>query len=933
MSRHVNRTVRTSRVIASVALSLAFLLSRSPANAQDTPREVRAKAQLALSQGAYADAVGFLQQLVDWYGESKKEVTVVSMENVYFSLGTCRFLLGEFGEARETFQTYQKKFRSGGHAPEVAVYVADCYRMEERMTEALKAYNLALKNNELNGDLRADVYMSMARCFLSQDKWDKAIPILRQLYSIAPDFQRRNWAASLLTTAYLKERQIEKVYRLVPYLLIKDSFASRSVAFNMAALEAGDDLFGDEKYRDALWLYRLIYPHDVLAARSQQYLEYLTKKAERLKKVVDNPRILMRVQESIGELEAEIKALESIENYDIELRFRMARSYMEIRRFREARDIFLVLHGEAKEPQANEALYLAFQCCVRVPPWDRAIEVGKQYMEKYPGGEYYDDVSILVAQIYAKQEDWPQVIATILKALEVSPKHSEMAECLFLLGYAYFMEEKFADSVSALQKLNREYPANPREMDAHYWAGMALMFDKRFEEAAPEFDTVLTRFPNSPFRMDSLFRRAVCDYGVSKYREAEKQFLVFVDAYPTNKLSGEAYMMLADIAGTFAELPKAVERYKQVPRYDVNIEFYNYAAFRCGEMLNEMGDFRGMIAHFENYIKENREGANVPLAMYWVASGLWSTGEQKGALDYFKDGVVKFGVDRKALGVDLLLEDWVGRTKKAPPAIAQAAWQDIADLLKKAQDEKQPSLALRLERILLYQPDITKERKDQLTVDLVRPENLPYASPGVLEFMLDQAQKQKDDDLGRLVAEQIIKDFTETDYALAARMYVARLAMAKEDYKTAVKHLTIVQEVNASTSDAAEALIMLGDLYLKMAKYDKADDCYNKVLKVREWRGPLWPAAVYGLGESQKARRSFEKAAAYYERVYLLYSAHRKWAAKAYLARADCLTRVQQYNKAAETLEAMVAVPELAEMPEIQEARQQLESLSKKRNL
>jgi len=925
-----DRPLRLSSLVASVCISV-LLLSAPPLLAQETPREVRTKAQLALTQGAYADAVGYLQQLVDWYGESKKEVTVVQMENVFYSLGTCRFLLGEFGEARDTFQIYLKKFRTGGHAAEVAVYIADCYRLEERMPEALKAYNEALKKHELDGDLKADVYMSMARCFLSQDKWDRAIPILRQLYSIAPDFQRRNWAAAMLTTAYLKERQIEKVYKLVPYLLLKDSFASRSVAFNMAALETGDDLFGDEKYRDALWIYRLVYPHDILAAKGQQYLEYLQKKAEALKRVADSPRPLMRVQEGIGELEAELKALETIQNYDVELRFRMARSYMEIRRYREARDIFLLLHNEAKEPQANEALYFAFQCCIRIPPWDQALEVGKMYMDQYPAGEYYDDVSIMVAQIYAKLEDWPQVIATLTKALEVSPRHSEMAECLFLLGYAYFMEEKFTDSVNSLQKLNREYPNNPREMDAHYWAGMALMFDKRFEEAAPEFDVVLARFHASPYLMDTRFRRAVCDYGVAKFREAEKQFVAFVDEYPTNKLSGEAYMMLADIAGTFAELPKAVERYEQVPRYDVNIEFYNYAAFRCGEMLNEMGNFDGMIQHFEKYIGANREGSNIPLAMYWVASGLWSKGEQKGALEYFRDGVAKFGVDRKALGVDILLEDWIGKTKKAPPAIAQAAWNDIAELLQKAVKDNQPALVLRLKRVLLYHPNITHERHDEIISELIRPENIPNASPGVLELMLEEAQKCKDDELGRLVAQQIVTDYTETDYALAARMYLARLAIAKEDYKTAIKHLTIVQEVNASTSDAAEALNLLGDLYLKMGKYDQSDECYKKVLSVREWRGPLWPAALYGRGECSKAKREFEKAAAYYERVYLMYSAHRKWSAKAYLARADCLSRLQQYNKAAETLNAMLAVQELADMPETQEAKQLLDSL-KKRN-
>ena len=77
-------------------------------------------------------------------------------------------------------------------------------------------------------------------------------------------------------------------------------------------------------------------------------------------------------------------------------------------------------------------------------------------------------------------------------------------------------------------------------------------------------------------------------------------------------------------------------------------------------------------------------------------------------------------------------------------------------------------------------------------------------------------------------------------------------------------------------------------------------------------------------------QRKYEEAAAYYERIYVMYGKYRNWCAKAYLARAECLTRTQQYNKAAETLQAMLAVPELASMPEAQTAQERLASLQKK---
>ena len=207
-------------------------------------------------------------------------------------------------------------------------------------------------------------------------------------------------------------------------------------------------------------------------------------------------------------------------------------------------------------------------------------------------------------------------------------------------------------------------------------------------------------------------------------------------------------------------------------------------------------------------------------------------------------------------------------------------------------------------------------------------ENITNASPGVLDMMLEEAKTRGDTNLAVEVAEATIRDFTETDHALSARMFLAGNAISRNDNKTAVKHLLVVKEVFASSSEAAEALLMLGDLYVKIGKYAEADECYKSILAVREWRGPLWPAALYGRGECARLQRNFEQAAAYFERIYVMYAGSRKWTAKAYLARSDSLVRIGQFKKATETLEEMVASENLKDLPDmLDEAKKKLEEL------
>ena len=262
--------------------------------------------------------------------------------------------------------------------------------------------------------------------------------------------------------------------------------------------------------------------------------------------------------------------------------------------------------------------------------------------------------------------------------------------------------------------------------------------------------------------------------------------------------------------------------------------------------------------------------------------------------------------------------------------MAAEAWKGLESLASKADQDNQPALALRLRRVLTFQPGITEERRTALANAIVKPENITNASPGVLDFMLEEFRKRGETNMAVTVANTIIRDFTETDHALSSRMFLAQVAIGKGDYKTAIKHLTIVKEVFASSSEAAEALLMLGDLYVKTGKYAEADECYKSILAVREWRGPLWPAALYGRGECARLQRSFEQAAACYERIYVMYSGSRKWCAKAYLARAECLTRLQLYSKASDTLQELVNNEDLKDTPEYAEAQQRLKEIAAK---
>jgi len=296
-------------------------------------------------------------------------------------------------------------------------------------------------------------------------------------------------------------------------------------------------------------------------------------------------------------------------------------------------------------------------------------------------------------------------------------------------------------------------------------------------------------------------------------------------------------------------------------------------------------------------------------------------------LTYYRESVEKYGKDRRELGIDMILDEWVGRTKGVTPKESQQAWRDLMQMYTQAQTAHNRPLELRIERVLLFRPGAGNSEKAAYVADLLLEDNITNAPAVVLEFMAEENMKRGNEELAAKAAEVIVKDFTETDHALAARGLLAKLAIKNKDYPAAFKHLTVIREVFASSSEAAEALLTLGSLYLEQKEYDKADTCFKEILSVKEWRGPLWPAALCGRGESAQMKREYETACAYYERVYVMYSHYASWCAKAYLQRAKCLLRLRENDKARETLKEMLSVEALKEFSETEEARHLAEQL------
>ena len=937
---------KSQSILSIVFAATALLLAAVPARAQETLSSIREQAFRYFSDGEFADALPFFEQMIEIQGSSTDPMVVSGMERVYYNAALCKFFTGNFAAAQAAFERYNNKYKRGTFVHESYVYIGDSLRYSDRPADAIRQYQAALKRFRYPTDTRTDIYASIARCYLAQDDWKSAVEPLRHAMACAPDAMRRNRAATLLATAFLKTLDLEEIYKIVPFLLTRDSLASRSVAFNIAALEAGDSLFADERYREAFWIHRLVYPYEDVLDNAQSYLDRLNAMVKASSRYAARPRYLMRLHEWVADTESEIKAMrESVENYDNELSYRIARGYMEAKRFHEGRELFLHLYRTKIPEREEECLYFAFICSVRCGDNARTHAVARLYMDAYPGGEWYDILTLMDGQLMAQDKDWKAVIAHFSEVLGVKPEHQSAAECLYLLGYAHFMEEEFEQSRTRLMEIREKYSQSDLMPDAVYWCAMDSIFDGDFETGEKDFTELIEKFPDCRYYADARYRRGISNYALANYDVADEQLASFVSDYPENENAAEAVMTRGDIAGAVGRLDDAVSFYTRAMNTttnDLNIEQYNHCAFQCGQILYDKERYQDVRDHFTRYIRANRPESNIPLAVYWIGRAMQQQDERLGALKFYQDAALRFGRDRKAVGVDMILDEWVALTRRCAKVESDAAWENIRHIIRNSASSRDPISALRFQRLLIYRPGISEGERQRELDAICSADNITNASPAVLELMLDTARERAQTNFAVRVAHAIITDFTETDYALSARAWLADVALAQiaaeppgspkieKLYAGAVRNLTVIREVYATQPEAADALTKLGAIYAQQGKFEEADECYRQVLGVRDWR-PMWPAALFGRGQCAERKSEWLQAAAYYERIYLMYSGYREMTAKAYLARAKCLRRGYENNAAKETLQAMLANEDLKQYPEYAQAERLLSNLGGER--
>lgn len=865
--------------------------------------------------GRLPEAVPFLEELIRRTEAGKGARYEQDLERFYFLLGAAFMQMESYDDAIDVLAKYTSRFSDANDATTALEWLGDCHRINDDFTSAAAAYKKLRTSYKLRGQIYDEVLAKEAGCLAQVEMWDDAAPLLTELLKQARDPALRGQAATLLVRAHLALDQVGRIIELLPQLL-SVSQSRYEVDFNVMLIHGGDTKYHQGDFTSALMLYQLALTKEELVAWHEQQIARIEEELRNRSKNLD--------YKGATALRTQLKSLRSSqedilrrESFTEELLFRKGQTYFEMGQKWEAFWTFWSIWKTLPSSElTRQALYSAFVLAGELNMDVRAIEFGNAFVESFGLGDYFDEVTLQMANLHLRRKEYTEAQQMAMKAREMNPDHTYIDRLVFISGYSLFQQGNLAEALAAFSDIRENYPDSESEEGAIYWIGMTHLFRQDYESARDEFSEFCARYIGGIYFEDSRFRLGVAEYGLAEFAESREKFERFVEEFPGSVLRSEAHSFLGDIAGADGRLNDALEQYRLVAQHTDDMQQINYAAFQIGKILELQEKYEEMAEYFGQYLATYRLEGQYTEALHRLGFAKKMMGDVNGMLKTYEDAISRYAGRLDALGIDLILKDWSS-------AYLAVHGKPPVEWLRKELDaavvQRSDSARLRMTWAL-------SEFCGEEPPAAFEPGDLKHAPPAVLEWM-GRVSLSRQPDLAREALEKVVEEFSGSPWVEDALSTWAALEASTGDHARALSLYERQFEQFPMSLKAGFALKNAADMKFALKRYDEARADYLRVLEIKEWRGPLWPESLYKVGESLLTQGKLQEAFGYFQRVYVLYQGYPEWAAKAYLQSGMVLEKLNRRREAISTYEEMLSNESYRTLIPGEEAQRRLSAL------
>jgi len=932
---------RCSGKMLAVAM-LAMLVHSETALAKNyssmSVSDILASAELAMQRGEYKDAIPALQEVISRSSNLTDGQARKTAQACRYELARVYYQTGDFEAGMSLLDDYLNNEPRPMEKTAIRMLAQGFFDSQDwdkiiALSERLLAYD------DLNREDRFNANLLVGQAYFHKDEWAKCIEPLVYAEDNTDDDRIKGVCQIMVARAYVESEQWSRLYDWI--LRVYRTDRKYDITLNLAVMKAGKARYEAADYLNALYLYRMVLPREKMLAFAAKRVEKLQQEI----KVGLGPVELKERQSDIEEIQSSMEVLKELPPYEDEVMFRIGLIYADVKRYWEGFVLFDKLYREDPGSQIGEAaLMQSVVVLYEVKEYDRAEARILKYLEEKPDGLYARALLAMMMRDNLIRQNFEKVIGLrkYVEGLPLSGDEYErmtQADLHYMLAFGYLQTMEYKSAEDQFDIILDQYEESEQAPVSLYYRGMSRMLQAEYDRALTDFFAYQDRYENGDFYSDALFRQGVCQFGLEQISESEQTFTRFIESYPSNSMLSEAYSLRGDIEASkqaSSDDPDTLDRaqsdYRRAIDTATTMLQASYPAFQAAKVYKLESKWQQIIDLMNDYMNRWEGEADIAEAVYWIGQAQIELGKlQEEAIPAYIQSVMRFGNDPNMLGVEKLINELVNISNQYLTPEEQENLAFELKLKLTSVDERQPVLRLRLQvlQALLEGEDAVNALADKLlkTVD-----DLSITTPGSLVLMCDEAINRDDVDQMKRLSDYFIDNFDDSEQLWHAYHAKAVALLKEKKEQELLACIDIAQGLFGVEPYMGWAQLMKADALYRNGIYEEAEQAYYTILGVSPWRGPIFAEATYGMGNCRMGRGDLEGAHTFYQRTYLLFKAYDNgtWAAKGYLAAADCLIKLGRNQDAVNTLEDMLGNEYTKNNPLAEQAREQLKKIGGK---
>ncbi len=912
----------------------------SAANQNLTAEQIAVAASLAYQKTQYAEALALYKKFIESFGEAKEAQAAI--REMRYPMAMCLFHLKKFSDAVEAIDI------ALGVQPALDEYLRQdltfwkgvCLMQEEDTTKARECFEKFITmfppgaenqpsyiKSHLSIQKIPEAKLLIGQTYLIEDKYKEGADYLAKIKpSLIP--VNRGRATVMQLRALIEADDNEGALKLVMEEYPHMADLMQLVTFQTLTLQLGSLFLEKKEPRKAIICLQRIWDSDRLIKHQRERLADLES---RLAAASANPNsdpyekfVLVQL---INSVKHELKNFAKIPNFDSALRLRLAYAFQVMERYRECA---LVLEAMLKDmppdPVVESASVNLVQCWGVIEQWPKVVESAEIFVDKFPKSKSVPMVLYLEGAAQQKEFDYDGAIASYDRVLKDFPTSDYAPRALFMKGFTLLLADRSKEGIECFEQFQTAYP-NHEMADANaYWRGMGYSLDKQFEKCRSVMGDYLTQRKDGAFRDGAIYRRAYCLQQLEKYDDAIKEFTAYLKAYPNAEDNSEARMLLGDALMNQGRMEDGITSLKSIPSTIADQGMYEEAVFKIGKAYKLMEEPQKYREEMELFIKNSPRSPRVAEAIFNIGWVERQDGHMDKARNLYWNTIDKYGNDPEIRSVEDLFPAVAKLYKGGDDSGAYTA--RLHDIRIDADRTGKKTLAMRAlwaEAALLRKADPAKA--DQLLAEAAARADITKTSPALLaDFATALAATGKEKE-----SEQMWRDLVkwnprapQKDRAFAALGFVE---LKNGDEKKALDYFNRFEAETNGSLLFGKVMLAKANLLISRGDVPAARKSLETLLAAKSSSGNEKAEALCLMGDLYMKEGKPNLAVPYYQRTYVMYGRWRDWVAKAYLRSGEAFEKLDDKMAARKTYQELTENTALSDLKESQQALLRLNAI------